>query len=849
MTASAASSGRRRSLHKGLVCALLAVSLQALPLEVRPVPDAEPVLGTQPAAAQSTPTVEVRVGTPAACLPVNGVDWSPANATDPDWPTAEECTLELPACPASPLHGADSGVFMRLSSPPTGLNTSEFPDAFNELAEYSYAGSGEAVLRNYPDFCELRVEAAEPEHGACVVATGHVMQRYTHSDPMTPDCRLLRPLACPDGLQFVTSKTCRGVQRRTWRCTTPEEPHNRFNKCFVEMTGGTGSNPACAAAWPQLPLSSCGDYVGGDYFRNPTTNCTTETDYTTGTPVRDVSNAQAIPGAMRWPLTDAAPAASLGVPASVSNHWCSYDARALRSECHGPASGPSARPPDCDVASAASPSLCLKRASEVGGCAAVAQAIKCRAFMQAFVETPTTVPLDYVRLQGCSPCLALPFRPIPPQCPPSLHSDAEIGFLFVSRSGTDRETNPDADTVHRNRGSPMDDPLCEDPPSGRLKHSPTHASGLAVVNSAVIFILDGLEFEQQRSDDLLRIVYNPDFRPLSPEFGDAIWFTDEHNRRRRERAPYQLRYAAGSDTSADRRIKTWRDPVPGDSYAQLQDIAGLAECYAQWGPTFQLVVRELWPDYGGTAFTENDENCTGALAADDAAAILDLFGPDSLSWWCALDGAEREQRTAARGIAWWPDFSTRTFPPSLTAEQARDAAMTKTLPCAFGIPTGTPDPQGETIWCRWIPQRPGFYQFHAGGAWPMQRSTGVQSRTAHVEMQHILDYFNDPAHGQQRRTTAYNWLSSWRQWYGLTDRTWINMGLDYIDRFTPVRMLPEPSGWLDSYWYDADNVALTGCPPIDLRVRCTSDPVIDYTETDPIGVIVYEARVVTRAPS
>ena len=91
-----------------------------------------------------------------------------------------------------------------------------------------------------------------------------------------------------------------------------------------------------------------------------------------------------------------------------SNWWCEFNPSFLKVVCHG------ANPPtaECSLPTA----RCLKRASQTGGCTAIAKAIRCRA-LQAEHDADNLNPtaLD-VRAQGCEPCLLLPFQPVPRSC-------------------------------------------------------------------------------------------------------------------------------------------------------------------------------------------------------------------------------------------------------------------------------------------------------------------------------------------------------------------------------------------------------------------------------------------------
>ena len=821
---------RRRGLRQTLTCALVVIALQLSLLAVPELPDPVSELGTQAAAAQTPPPqVTVTNGTPDACPPVNGIDWSPASSSDPNWLTAEECTLELPACPESPLHSPATGVFMRLSSPPAAFDTSRFPVSIQPDVDYSAHG---AALDVYPDFCELRVDDSEPEYAACTgTTTGFVVRTYHYGTPRVDGCRLLRPRGCPGGLQLATPMTCRGVQRRTWTCSSINEvPHNIFNRC-VETGPPPASNPACSTAAPEIPLISCASYAGGDLFTSPAAvNCAI--DYPTGTPV--------VIGAPTFTLAPVPTSSALTRP--QADHWCEYDANALRAECHQ-ASG---APPDCAPAATA---LCLKRASRTGGCAAIAHTIRCRAYVQAFATVPSTVTLEQVRQDGCSPCLVLPFRPIPDRCPPDTQGPAPIGRFYPGVGGGTYTEQSDLTTLH---DAPPPNHLCDGLPSGSLSVTPTHPSGRSVVNSAVIVTLEGpvLELDPDKLRRRHLIYYRPNL-PLERDPQDHA----------------ELRFDEDLGL-ADNRVRTWREPTSTSTYNFLEDIAGATECTVTGQVTFRLIVEELWPD-DGPNFPVGP-NCGGVSPSrgTDAWEILNLFGPDSLNWWCELDEDGRKRRTAARGIAWWPDTGG-----TLAAQQQRDRRLNTTEPCAMGIPTvwsrsGRVEVPRSEIWCHWVPLRPGYYRLHAGGAWSVIVYSNVSERvlTPASELGQIVSYLNETALGTQRRACRrfdyrnQKWIEEVGVELGRSRRdctdyqltsllglTWADIGLNFMDINTPISVIPLNP---DRDWkYTAPNAAGTNCPSIDLRVRCAGTRDEAYTRSPPIGVLVHEARVVTRAPS
>ena len=579
------------------------------------------------------------------------------------------------------------------------------------------AGSG---FERYPAFCELRVLDGHANFDECRVpnatpppinlgAPGFIYEQYIDGLTLTEGCRLLRPIKCPNGLQLATSKTCRGIQRRTWTCdhALNEVHHNLFNKC-IRPTASSGTNLACNPRPSSMTQAFCEDYVGSDYVSNPAaTGC--DTAYATGTPVkrdpRSLSTSNAI---------STAPTVQLSSHPNpmVEGYWCSYDAQMLRKECHyavSTAVTPSVeRPSDC---SNAIPSICIKRASGVGGCAAIADAVKCRAYEAAYetmrvwdeyfdrIGSPSNlkelVPLDYVRSNDCTPCLVLPFRPAPSYCPSDIADPGLVGRQNRHNSNVFEEP---AELKNQHDAPTNDD--CGAPPAGSLSYKSTHVSQLALVNSAVLVMIEGLELGHVALNNHYTYTTLVD-PPILLEPSD-----------------WRIRFR--TDPGADTRIKTWLDPDAATSYAHPEGISENHECVVEDFPTFRLVVRELWPDYGADDVT--CANPASAPAMSDAELIWSLFGEQSLSWWCTLSVIERQERTEARGLAWGVNY---TIQANL---DARINALTYKVPCASGVPPENHASSHEiVIWCRWVPARSGFHQIHAGGAWPLLKVTAIHT--------------------------------------------------------------------------------------------------------------------------
>lgn len=816
---------RRPKLHKSLVCAALAIALQLSLLAVPELPEPISELGTPPAAAQSSRDIEIVDGTADAC-PTDPIPWSPM-AGDPDYDTEAECRLELPACPVNPLWDAtlpDTEMFMLLSSPPASLagdlDTSFRWFASQYLGTYFPASGVEYPnigLARYTDFCELRVLDTHAKYADCTAATGVMYELYV--DRGMNGCRLIRQIKCPDGIQFATSKTCRGVQRRTWTCGTNETHHNVFNRCIRQTTPGGGTHPACNPSPSSISDAVCEAYAGSDYDPNPAlTQCA---NYDTETFItREYDGNRALTGAPTVELGQADP--------PTETHWCSYSSHALRKECHYYGIG-ATYPPNPDVeqpsdcATSTADSICIKRIYGTGGCADIAHTIKCRAYEAAHEITErfglnspprAWVPLDYVRSRGCQPCLVLPFRPPPSYC------DEELDRSVIAPAGT--ETLGQANALASRRGTGD----CAAPPAGWLDFETTSPSRLVLVDSPVVVTLEGIELNPTNID---RYLYTPagqrndPSNPLQKHSLSVIQYT--------------------TDSSADTRVRTWRDPGdPSWRYSYFNtNLTRDRSCTAIGYPSYQLVVRELWPDWGGD--NASCVNPASAMSGSDAAIIWTLFGERSLDWWCGLSDSDREARTSVRGLRWWPDLT-------LPADQnARNASLIHREPCELR--------SDNTVWCRWIPERPGFYSLYIGAAWRFQQIWYLQNMTSSGgRLKEILDYLNGvtvpptppiPLSEIQRRQDAVeDGLDGIGP--GGSDLDWVDIGLERIGN--TVSALPR-NGTADDWTFRDTATPQATCPAADLRIRCYLRPGerVGYTETPPVGVMVHEARVVTRAPS
>ena len=758
-------------------------------------PDLPPPLdglaGAPAASAQPPPPPTVIDGTPDPCQ-TSPILWSP-QTSDPDFMTAPECVLELPACPESPLV---SGQYMRLSVPPAGLAT-QFPDLavlYPDAIEYPQV----AGMDRYPEFCEERVlQVDDPvAYNTCLNITGYTVIQYT--DGGQSGCRLLFPIACAVGLHRSGLATCRAVHRRNWTCGTGYIPRNEFNTCYRAPTFMGVTHPACGQGAPEFLVMDCDEYVGDDFIHNASTiDCAA--NYSTETPAKHTDGTQAVSGAR---LVELEPNYNSGL--TSSDFWCAFETRFLIADCHRTDISPA----EC---SSTAKALCLKRASATGGCNLTAATIRCRALEAAFAQQPTVTTIEEVRQQGCAPCLILPFRRIPSQCeltPPRTYQTFAKQQRILSVMGdfaTDvsacRNVNTPADLAGnaRCRGYLV----CADPPRGRIDWTSNHFSQLAVVNSPIL--VQFLDIPLQNAT-LRRFYYrhgtNPIYRTTdySPQYADA--------------------------TGGDPRFRMFSRIGQSTQYSSVDRMIS-RECRIGSDPYFDVIVEELWPD-----------------TAQHRQIIQQLFGMDALNWWNSLSSSEQERRTLARGL------QLLSSPPTTTELEARSAELATHIHCDLS--------NGRA--CRWLPRRPGFYRLRGVGAWLISvvgsRQWGDQYQSNYFDP--LVNHLNIATAEDGVCQPAYrHWYNADPNWERMRDKDCIREDIVRAGFATPSEaglrddlsgVLPRPP--TAAALFNEDMAATAGCFPRDFRVQCVNSyGTGNYTETEPIGIVVHEVRVSTVVPA
>lgn len=730
----------RRRLRRPLVGVTLVIAAIVTPVESAILPERlEDLAPDAPASAQSPPPPPaIRDGVSEDC-PQTPVPWEDDDGDG-------ECVLETDnACPPSPVASSTTSMLPSLGQ----------PDDAQDI-------DGQRLLR-YPGFCEQRIFESDElsAYGACTAVTGFVVMIHpieeVPEDPNDPNsalvtknmCRLIHPSVCTVG-QKVDTNTCRAVKRRTWTCTSGI-PRNAFNTCYVEPTGTVGTaHPACDPdqGAPTLVALSCEIYVGQDYARAPASvDCV---GFDTG---------NTAPAMSRNTLTG-----------TSSDYWCEFDPRYLKVVCHG-------NSPPAAVCGA-STARCLKRASETGGCNAIAKTIRCRSLQAG------SLTADALRAEGCEPCILLPFQADSDDCPDDLTGTPMIFSTFIGRQYALEGSRYGIwerryDNIHRQRRDiPLAGKVCPDPPTGVLSWRSSHLSELAVVNSPVVFTVHDVPIEQSGSVPVLLSSTRTglDFR--------TKWTF--------------IQYA--SPTDEDPMIRTWIGASSGASLSSVRDMVRSGECALTNTPRIRVRIEELWPD---NAQTE----------------IEDLFGADALAWWRDLpDDTVRKHRTEARDLEYWGNLDAAG---KIRETQRRSRDLTETILCNLV----------EQIWCRWVPTRSGYFKVQAVGAWI---SRFYSSGRDWYSISDVDQELSSGKFGSGLNLTALSRRGLSPEQAGLSS------GL--------TSALPLPSA-SDDWLYSAEAGSNFRCPGPDVRVRChAGGDASNYTESEPIGIQVFEMRVATRLP-
>ena len=629
-----------------------------------------------------------------------------------------------------------------------------------------YPDTDGLTLVEYPGFCELRIlEVNDPAaYATCQAMTGFAVMDYDVDRVVggviqtVALCRLLQPAACPAGVR-VDVDICRAIQRRNWSCPTGYRPMNEFNRCYQPPPQFTGTvHPACGVGAPTFVVQDCADYVGDDFAPSPAlVDCAV--DYPTADPPD--------------PTTALSANSNAGVS---SDYWCEFNTAHTNTVCHG------TNPPPSECAP--STAMCLKRSTQTGGCSAIAKSIRCRAMEADYYDDNLTE--GEVRGAGCQPCLALPFRPLPPDCPDDLSAESRPTYrtsLFVVLDiGEDLYIGA---SVCNPRSTWFDlavcllVPNCADPARGALTWSSAHFSQVAVVNSPVIVSVRDIPAELREG---------------------GVYFSGGRLTTRRNSLPYPVSPAGNFGYSMARFGSL--DPSASGLDSASAAVGRTGECVFVVEPQFRLTITELWPD-NPAALTD----------------INSLIGSSALDWWAALSPTERETRTLERGLQWWPSLS-----PADRAARVDD--LTQVVVCNFSLP----------VWCRWTPSRTGYFKIAGAAVWYTTRwFSGGRRIMTPAQAARIDTALQDPA----TRQTVADQLADW----GLTPA---DVGLrDTLDGVLPLTGLNSET----RYSGIESRISCAGTDIRVYCLDVSTAGSTNYTETDPIGIAVHEVRVATRTPS
>ena len=761
--------------------------------------------------------------------PKNIICGTPSPCPPEPWQIGQDpslCELTLQACPPSPL-----------KLPPPGPSEQEESGQESEESVSGVEESGPETIRymrystEYVDLCEDTVDIDDslndPNFGEENAAEIHrrCALRKDDEDALKgfayeadgQQCRIFVPARCAPGLHRANLRMCTQYERRTWTCLQEAGyiQRNEFNTCYLErdesestISGGSGP---CGAGAPQFAISDCEAYVGEDYVRSPSAvQCA---DYDTGS----------IGSTMR--ISD-----------HTNNYWCVYERRWLDTDCHSEL---------CD----AEPAVCIKRESSTGGCDAIAHTVRCRVIQAGFRDPSRGLSADDSYGQGCSPCQVLPFEPASSTCETSI-SDEPATYNTASTSALSSVDRNRIESIFRVKndfahsghctdvveggdfevGSECDKmTVCVDPPRGRIEANISHAAGIAMVNSTVIIHLLDVPLTTARRH---WFEYSSYFTHRS---GTATFHESF-------RLKHDDRFVYTDSSGASVVLKMQPESPPDNKFDDLEDLLRTTggSCTLKIRPAFRLIAEPLWPD-------------------EDAAEITRLFGPDSLDWWDPLTDEQKLAHSRAHGFVFLDSFDGEPDEEEAKRNESerRDQEMQEIIDCNYG----------DDVWCRWTPEQTGYYRLFIAGAWPVvKHGTASHWRdnplgsTAPCRAPIVLP-FPDPlpsadARGlcslallQYRlRNTAGDDLDYGLEQMGISDPRDIGINVaemgDSWDWANAIVISP-PSDNLDLY-RDGVSDAVT-CPAQDVRVRCGGGSASNnYTETEPLGIIVYQSRVVTR---
>lgn len=233
--------------------------------------------------------------------------------------------------------------------------------------------------------------------------------------------------------------------------------------------------------------------------------------------------------------------------------------------------------------------------------------------------------------------------------------------------------------------------LCSSPTVGRVAWASEHISGLALVGTPIIATIDEIPLRTQT----VRVLDRRTPGGAGIRTGGQGLFPNVDTG---EELKFAVRY--DPDTGDEPLLFTREELARAEPSHNIDDFySNRVECSlrdSNAARQFSLVITELWPD-------------------TDADKIEGLFGTDALAWWNTLTDIDKSRATEARGYVYIDD-SVLT-PEEITDERSRRTwGRTEEIPCEFRVP-GVQNP--SALRCRWTPRRAGYYSVQAAGVWPL----------------------------------------------------------------------------------------------------------------------------------
>ena len=159
--------------------------------------------------------------------------------------------------------------------------------------------------------------------------------------------------------------------------------------------------------------------------------------------------------------------------------------------------------------------------------------------------------------------------------------------------------------------------------------------------------------------------------------------------------------------------------------------------------------------------------------------------------------------------------------------------MTAEVDCNVDLP----------VWCRWTPTRAGYFEITGMAAWISERwDRGARAILGDAGARLTDDFLSDPVN----RETLAEQMAGWGATTpALLERMAGDLGL----RSDLTAVLPRENLRGDGRYTGSES--RFSCGGTDVRITCAGQSSGDfgnYTETDPVGVMVHDVRVATRAP-